>query len=68
MHLLHTFTGVRRADPTIKRERMLTNVWAFTMDAVVAGLIVMVFSRYIMWYRPKAKRRGGVGCTCRTRH
>jgi hypothetical protein len=39
---------------------MLTNVWAFTTDAVAAGLIVMVFSSYMMWYRLKAKHRGGV--------
>jgi len=30
------------------------------MDAVALGLIVMVFSSYIMWYRLKAKRLGGI--------
>lgn len=30
------------------------------MDAVASGLIVMVFSSYIMWYRLKPKRRGGI--------
>jgi hypothetical protein len=29
------------------------------MDAVAAGLIVMVVSSYIMWYRLKAKRVWG---------
>jgi hypothetical protein len=57
---LHTFTGVRTTDPTDERDWMLTNVWAFTTDAVAAGLIVIVFSSYMMWYRFKAKHRGGV--------
>ena len=30
------------------------------MDAVAAGLIIMVFSSYIMWDRLKAKRRAGI--------
>jgi hypothetical protein len=60
MHLLHTFTGVRAADARNVRDWTLTSVWALSMDAVAAGLIVMVFSSYIMWYRLKAKRRGGI--------
>lgn len=60
MHLLHTFTGVPASDQRNSRDWMLTTVWALSMDAVAAGLIVMVFSSYIMWYRLKPKRRGGV--------
>lgn len=60
MHLLHTFTGVRAADTRNARDWTLTTVWALSMDAVAAGLIVMVFSSYVMWYRLKAKRRGGL--------
>ena len=30
------------------------------MDAVAFGLIVMVFSSYIMWYRLRAKRLSGL--------
>lgn len=30
------------------------------MDAVAAGLIIMVFSSYIMWYRLKTKRLMGI--------
>jgi hypothetical protein len=59
MNLLHTFTGVRAADTINTRDWMLTTIWALTMDAVAAGLIVMVFSSYLMWYRLKSKRRGG---------
>ncbi len=60
MHLLHTFTGVPAADTKNTRDWALTTVWALSMDAVAVGLIVMVVSSYIMWYRLKAKRRGGV--------
>ena len=56
MHVLHTFTGVRLADPNNKRDWTLTSVWAFSMDAVAAGLIVMVFSSYYMWYVLISKR------------
>ena len=60
LHLLHTFTGVPAADTKNARDWALTTVWALSMDAVAVGLIAMVFSSYIMWYRLKAKRRGGV--------
>jgi hypothetical protein len=60
MHVLHTFIGVRAGDTRNARDWTLTTVWALSMDAVAAGLIVMVFSSYIMWYRLKHKRRGGI--------
>jgi hypothetical protein len=60
MHVLHTFTGVRAADTRNARDWTLTTVWALSMDAVAAGLIIMVFSSYIMWYRLKAKRPVGI--------
>ena len=60
MHLLHTFTGVRAADARNTRDWTLTTVWALSMDAVALGLIVMVFSSYIMWYRLRTKRGGGI--------
>jgi hypothetical protein len=60
MHLLHTFTGVGSSDMRNARDWTLTTVWALSMDAVAAGLIIMVFSSYIMWYRLKTKRRGGL--------
>lgn len=59
MHLLHTFTGVPAADTKNTRDWTLTTVWALSMDAVAVGLIVMILGSYIMWYRLKAKRRGG---------
>jgi hypothetical protein len=60
MHVLHTFTGVRVADPRNGRDWMLTTVWALSMDAVAAGLIIMVFSSYVMWYQLKPKRGWGI--------
>ena len=59
MHLLHTFTGVRVGDARNARDWMLTTLWALSMDAVALGLIVMVFSSYVMWYRLTNKRFGG---------
>jgi hypothetical protein len=60
MHLLHTFTGVRAGDQRNARDWVLTTVWALSMDAVAVGLILMVFSSYIMWYRLRTKRFGGI--------
>jgi hypothetical protein len=60
MHVLHTFTGAPATDSRNRRDWTLTTVWALSMDAVAAGLILMVFSSYIMWYRLRAKRLGGI--------
>jgi hypothetical protein len=60
MHVLHTFTGMPSAGPRNERDWILTTAWAISMDAVAAGLIFMVLSSYIMWYRLKAKRLGGI--------
>jgi hypothetical protein len=60
MHLLHTFTGAGAADARNTRDWTLTTVWALSMDAVALGLIVMVFSSYIMWYQLRTKRLAGI--------
>jgi len=60
IHVLHTFTGAPATDSRNRRDWVLTTVWALSMDAVAAGLIVMVLSSYLMWYRLKPKRRGGI--------
>jgi hypothetical protein len=60
MHVLHTFTGVPAADSRSRRDWTLTTVWAISMDAVAAGLIVMVIGSYVMWFRLKNKRLGGI--------
>lgn len=59
VHVLHTFTGMPATDPRHTRDWPVTTAWALAMDAVAAGLVVMVLSSYVMWYQLKAKRRGG---------
>ena len=59
MRLLHTFTGVHMNDSRNQRDWILTSVWAFAMDAVAAGLIIMVLSSLYMWYELPQKRRLG---------
>jgi len=59
MRTLHTFTGASVHDDRNQRDWVLTKVWAFTMDAVAAGLIVMVLSSIYMWYELPEKRRLG---------
>ena len=60
MHVLHTFTGAPAADSRNRRDWTLTTLWALSMDAVAAGLIVMVLGSYVMWFRLRAKRLGGI--------
>jgi hypothetical protein len=57
--ILHTFSGSRYTD-SAERDWILTTVWVTAMDAVAAGLIVMVLGSYYMWWRLKKKRALGV--------
>ncbi len=59
LHVLHAFTGVRAADSLDRRDWVLTSVWALSMDAVAAGLLIMVFGSYYMWWRLPRKREWG---------
>jgi hypothetical protein len=59
MRILHTFTGVRAGDPRNQRDWILTKIWAFSMDAVGVGLLIMVFGSYYMWWRLVRKRIWG---------
>jgi hypothetical protein len=59
MRLLHTFTGVRLDDNRNGRDWVLTSMWAWIMDGVAAGLILMVISSLFMWYEWPQKRRSG---------
>jgi hypothetical protein len=61
MNVLHTFSGTRANNPRSKRDWVLTTVWVVAMDALAAGLLLMVLSSYYMWYRLKQKRRLGLG-------
>jgi hypothetical protein len=60
MQVLHTFTGAPAADSRNRRDWTLTTLWALSMDAVAGGLIAMVLGSYVMWFRLRAKRIGGI--------
>jgi hypothetical protein len=65
MRILHTFTGVRAGDSRNQRDWILTSIWALSMDAVAAGLLVMVFGSYYMWWRlPRKRTWGTVSLVC----
>ena len=59
VRILHTFTGVRAGDARNQRDWLLTSIWAFAMDAVSIGLIVMILGSYYMWFRLPRKRCWG---------
>jgi hypothetical protein len=58
MRTLHTFTGasVHEKDNRNQRDWLLTKIWAFAMDAVAVGLIIVVLSSFYMWYELPEKR------------
>ncbi len=60
MNALHTFSGTRTNNPKTQRDWALTTVWVVVMDALAAGLLLMVLSSYYMWYRLRQKRRWGL--------
>ena len=59
LRISHTFSGSRYNNPSMSRDWLLTSAWVYAMDALAAGLLVMVFGSYYMWYRLKAKRTLG---------
>lgn len=59
MKVLHVFSGVQLDDPRQSRDWTLTWVWAFSMDAVAAGLIIVVLSSLCMWWQLPQKRLAG---------
>jgi hypothetical protein len=58
--IFHTFSGSRFNQPASQRDWTITSVWVFTMDALAAGLIVMVLGSYYMWWRLKRRKTLGV--------
>jgi hypothetical protein len=59
MRVLHTFSGLRAGDTRYQRDWILTTLWVLSMDAVAAGMVLMVFSGLYMWYGLPAKRKAG---------
>ena len=58
--IFHTFSGTRFNQPASARDWRVTSAWVFAMDALAAGLIVMVIGSYYMWWRLKQRRTLGV--------
>ncbi|MEO6035405.1 MAG: PepSY-associated TM helix domain-containing protein, partial [Verrucomicrobiota bacterium] len=58
--VLHVFSGASIDDPRQSRDWTLTTLWAFSMDAVAAGLIFMVLSSLYMWLELPQKRLSGM--------
>ena len=55
IHMMHTFTGVRRNDDRNNRDWFMTKIWSFSMDAVAIGLLFLVLSSLYMGYQQKQK-------------
>ena len=60
LNMLHSFTGVRRTDPTLHQNWWATGMWRFSMDALSAGLVFMVLSGIFIWIRRAQQRRSGM--------
>ena len=60
LRTLHTFVGVSPDDPRNRRDWMVTDLWAFSMDAVAAGVLLMVLSSFYMWWSLREKRKLGL--------
>jgi hypothetical protein len=61
MKFFHVFSGNVADDTRNHRDWALTYLWAYSMDAVAAGLIFMVLSSVYMWLRlPQKRRTGGI--------
>jgi hypothetical protein len=57
--VLHTFTGAQMDARRNSRVWALTSLWAYSMDAVAAGLIVMILGSWYMWWERPHKRLPG---------
>ena len=58
--IFHTFSGSRFNQPASSRDWIVTSVWVIAMDALAAGLIVMVLGSYYMWWRLKKRKTLGI--------
>ena len=59
VRIMHTFSGWRYTSAGTSRDWILTSVWVVAMDAVAAGLLVMVLGSYYMWWRLNRLRAAG---------
>jgi hypothetical protein len=51
LEMLHTFTGVRIGEPEKSRDWILTRLWSISIDAVSAGLLLIVASGLFFAFR-----------------
>lgn len=58
--IFHTFSGSRFMQPASRRDWVVTSVWVLAMDALSAGLILMVLGSNYMWWRLKKSRTVGL--------
>jgi len=58
--IFHTFSGTRFNQPSSQRDWVVTSIWVLAMDALAAGLIVMVLGSYYMWWRLKKRKALGI--------
>lgn len=57
---MHTFVGVTPEDRRNRRDWILTGIWAFSMDAVAAGIVILVLSGVYFWWERREKRAAGL--------
>jgi hypothetical protein len=61
---LHKFTGVKMDAPQLTRDWVLTRIWSLAMDALSVGLLVLVCTGILLWWRlPQVRARGAVALT-----
>ncbi len=58
--IFHTFSGSRFNQPASQRDWIVTSLWVWAMDALAAGLVVMVLGSYYMWWRLKKRHTLGL--------
>ena len=58
--IFHTFSGTRYNQPASRRDWIVTTAWVLAMDALAAGLLVMVGGSYYMWWKLKKRKAFGV--------
>lgn len=58
--IFHTFSGSRFNQPASRRDWVVTTVWVLAMDALAAGVLIMVLGSYWMWWKLKKRKTLGV--------
>jgi hypothetical protein len=60
LNALHHFNGVHMGDARNSRDWWLTDLWTFSMDALSAGLILLLLSGIYIWFRSGRRRLAGL--------